>query len=180
MKTADILMIAAGVGIAGYLIYKNKDQFQKPLTDSDNAPLRSGFDTGTNNGNGYRTEEEKPASDPVVLSKALPFSDDIIKEPVTTDRFETGEYLPGDIPSTQASTEMFTSNELPIPRYNTTTPFAEEAPVLKPLVAEVSPSAPVVSITETKEQPTTLLYNNSAYNIAPADSYTSKVLVDAF
>lgn len=142
MKTSDILMIAAGVGIVGYLVYQNKKQQPKPLDESNNEPLTNP------NQQAYRTEEEKPAADPVMKTAV-----DVIKEPADST-FYTGEYV--------------TQNPLPIPKYNSTTPFQEDTPVLKPLVADVSPSAPVVSITATKEQPTTLLYNNRQRNIAPS------------
>lgn len=154
MKTIDIVLIGGGVALLGYLAYKNKDKFVKPLTDSDNQPLRAGFDTGTNNGQGYQTEEEKPASDPVVLSSTP--KNELIKQP-TNNTFETGAQP--SLPPPELD------EKIPIPAYYTTTPYADTIPLLKPLVAEVSPSAPVVSITATPEQQDTLLYNNSPKNI---------------
>lgn len=208
MKTLDIVLIGSGVALLGYLAYKNKDQFNKPLTDSDNQPLRADFDTGTNNGNGYQTEEEKPASDPVKLlnTPLLPINEVSVTNAVvkTDDSFHTGEPVAEPVaepviipfqekesflqtffnkalepvvePITEPAPVLIPFQEKqsflesllnPIPKYNTTTPYTEEVPVLKPLVADVSPSAPVVSIADTPEQYPTLLYNNTEKHIEP-------------
>lgn len=212
MKTTDILVIAGALGLVGYLVYSNKDKLApKPLTDADNEPLRASFDTGTNNGNGYQTEEEKPAADPVITStpsiRALNEPSVKNAEFVSAGKdFITGETskdtpsvieifnqaqapsmpaissdptpTPEAVQDVMKKMQNIQTGVLPIPKFNTTTP-SEPTPILQPAVAEVSPSAPVVSIAEIPEQPATLLYNNRDYSNPEPDSYKYQ-LVDAF